>query len=85
MPRSYIGRQVTASLTVSADTTQRARILRVENAQTDTRIEAAICRQFGAHSLLILAIYQARALAGVLEVLFSEAHTFQDREVRTYD
>jgi hypothetical protein len=82
---SYVGRQVTASLTVPADTNRGRAILRVEDAQTDTRIEGAICREFGGHSLLILAIYQARALAGVLEVLFSEAHTFHEREVRTYE
>ena len=82
---SYVGRQVTASLTVPGDTHRGRAILRVEDAQTDTRIEGAICREFGGHSLLILAIYRARALAGVLEVLFSEAHTFQEREVRTYE
>ncbi len=81
---SYIGRQVTASLTISADTEASGEILRVEDAQTDTRIEAAICRQFGAKSLLILPIYHAHSLAGVLEVLFSEAHVYQDREVRAY-
>ena len=75
---------MTASLTVSADTKASGEILRVEDAQTDTRIEAAICRQFGAKSLLILPIYYAHALAGVLEVLFREAHVYQDREVRTY-
>jgi GAF domain len=81
---TYVGRQVTASLTVSADGERRREILRVEDAQTDTRIEAAICRQFGAQSLLILPIYDVRGLAGVLEVLFSEAHVFQHGEVRTY-
>jgi GAF domain len=81
---SYLGRQVTASLTVSADAKASGEILRVEDAQTDRRIEAAICRQFGAQSLLILPIYRAHALAGVLQILFSEAHVYQDREVRTY-
>jgi len=81
---TYIGRQVGASLTVSTDTKASREILRVENSETDTRIEAAICRQFGAKSLLILPIYHGRAVAGVLEVLFSEAHNFQGREVRTY-
>jgi GAF domain-containing protein len=79
-----VGRQVTASLTVTANTKTNREILRVENAQTDTRIEAAICRQFGANSLLILPIYHQQVLAGVVEVLFGEAHAFQDREVRTY-
>jgi hypothetical protein len=40
---SYIGRQVNASLTVAADNNRSREILRVEDAQTDTRIEAAIC------------------------------------------
>ena len=81
---SYIGRQVTASLTVSADIRNGREILRVEDAQTDPRIEAAICRQFGAESLLILPIYHAQTLAGVLQVLFNDPHSFQDCEVRTY-
>jgi hypothetical protein len=79
-----VGQQVAASLTVSADSSVNREILRVENAQTDTRIEADICRQFGANALLILPIYQERAIAGVLDVRFSQAHAFQDREVRTY-
>jgi hypothetical protein len=75
---------VMATLSVPADTNTSREILRVENAQTDTRIGAEICRQFGAKSLLILLIYHDRAAAGVLEVFFSDAHAFQDREVRTY-
>ena len=81
---AYIGEQVTASLTVSAYTRTSREILRVENAHTDTRIEADICRQFGANALLILPIYHNQNLAGVLDILFTEAHIFQDREVRTY-
>jgi hypothetical protein len=79
---SYIGRQVAASLT--ADNHSRREILRVEDAASDPRIEAAICRQFESQSLLILPIYQDRALAGVLNVMFSEPHSFSDTEVRTY-
>ncbi|HKV82473.1 MAG TPA: GAF domain-containing protein [Candidatus Sulfotelmatobacter sp.] len=81
---TYVGRKVAASLTVSPDSERRREILRVEDAETDTRIEADICRQFGVQSLLILPIYDVRGLAGVLEVLFSEAHAFQHSEVRTY-
>ncbi len=80
---AVIGQCVTASLTVSVDGKNRE-ILRVENAQTDTRIEADICRQFGASALLILPICHERGLAGVLDVRFNEAHTFLDREIRTY-
>jgi hypothetical protein len=81
---SYVGRHMTAVLSVSAHNEARGEILRVENAQTDGRIEGAICRQFEAQSLLILPIYNECAVRGVLEVLFSEPHAFQEREMRTY-
>ena len=80
----YVGRRVTAILSVSRHTKSKAEILRVENAQRDGRIEAAICRQFGAESLLILPVYDNRNLVGVMEVIFSDAHSFQEQEVRTY-
>jgi hypothetical protein len=81
---SYVGRRMTAILSVLAHNEARGEILRVENAQADARIEAAICRQFEAQSLLILPICDECAVTGVLEVLFSEPHAFQDRELRAY-
>lgn len=81
---SYVGRHMTATLSVTADTLANREILRVENAQNDARIEASICRQFGAESLLIMPVYQSQAITGVLAVMFREAHSFQDREVRAY-
>jgi len=75
---------VMATLSVSGHNTESGEILRVENAETDRRIEAAICRQFGAQSLLILPIYHDGRMAGVLDVLFDEAHAFQHQEVLTY-
>jgi hypothetical protein len=81
---TFPGSRVKASLTASASRKGSGEILRVENAQTDTRVQAAVCRQFGANALLILPIYHELELGGVFEVLFSEAHVFEDSEVRTY-
>jgi len=81
---NYVDRHVPAVLSGSAPNETRGEILRVENAQADTRIEAEVCRLFGANALLIVPIYREHAVAGVLEIFFSEAHTFQDREVLTY-
>ena len=78
---TYIGRYVKAMLSASRASGE---ILRVENAQTDARIEAAICRQFGAKALLIVPICRGRAVVGAIEILFGNAHAFPDREVRTY-
>jgi len=81
---TYVGQHVMATLCVSGHNAANGEILRVENAQTDRRIEAAICRQFEAQSLLILPIYHDGTMAGVLDVLFDEAHAFQHREVLAY-
>jgi putative methionine-R-sulfoxide reductase with GAF domain len=81
---SCVGLQVAASLTVSEGAKTNREILRVENAQTDTRIEADVCRQFGADALLILPIYHSGAVAGVLDVRFNEAHAFDEQEVGAY-
>ena len=80
-----IGRRITAVLSMWPPNEGRRReILRVENAQTDWRVEAAVCRQLGATSLLILPICQQQALIGVMEILFEKPHIFQDGEVRAY-
>jgi putative methionine-R-sulfoxide reductase with GAF domain len=78
-----VGLQVAASLTSAGAKTNRE-IVRVESAQTDTRIEADICRQFGANALLILPIYHDGRVAGVLDIRFNEAHTFDEQEVGAY-
>jgi GAF domain-containing protein len=80
---TFVGRCVMATVSISASS-EAKEILRVENTETDTRIEGAICRQFGVKSLLILPIYHRGAVSGLLQVLFDEAHIFQDQEVRTY-
>jgi hypothetical protein len=79
-----VGRRFPAVLSASPTPEMRREILRVENAGSDTRIEAEICRQFGAISVVMLPIYKDRVLVGVLQVLFEEAHSFHERELRAY-
>jgi len=79
-----IGYRVPAVLSASSQQDARREILRVEDAASDPRIEAEICRQFGAMSLLMLPIYSGHILAGVLQVLFDTPHPFREREVRVY-
>lgn len=79
-----IGRRAAAVLNLSSSGALRQEILRVENAANDRRIEADICRQFGATSLLILPICEDGALRGILQVFFDDAHPFPDHEIRVY-
>lgn len=81
---SYIGRRIMATFNNASPIETPSEILCVEDTAADGRIEAAVCRQFGVESLLILPIYRERFVAGVLQIFFNEAHSFQDQEVRTY-
>ena len=81
---SYVGRSVAATLSTSGSQEMTSEILRVENADNDPRIQAAICRQFGAKSLLILPVRSNGSLSAVLQIMFEEAHFFSDQEIRTY-
>jgi putative methionine-R-sulfoxide reductase with GAF domain len=81
---AYVGKHVMSTLCVSRNIAAKSEILRVEDAHTDKRIEAAICRQFGAQSLLILPLYHDDTLVGVLDVLFDEPHAFPRPEVLAY-
>jgi len=77
-----VGRHVLAVLNVSSPRDSRQEILRVENTDTDTRIQAEICRQFGAKSLLMLPLCENHTLVGVLQILFNDPHEFADHEIR---
>lgn len=79
-----VGSQMTAVLSISAGDHPRREILRVEDARTDSRIEADICRQFDVQALLMVPIYRDHVMVGVLEVLFQEPHVFTESETRTY-
>lgn len=81
---SCLGRQVNAVLSPSDYVPRRSEILRVENADTDMRIEASICRQFEAQSLVMLPIYKSKIVIGVLQISFITAHKFAVQEIRTY-
>ena len=78
-----VGRHVPAVLSVCASDA-RKEILKVENAECDSRVEAEVCRQFGVSSILMLPIYKKQVLVGVLQVQFTDAHAFLDRELRAY-
>lgn len=79
-----VGSHWAAVLGTSSYHHPRREILRVENAHTDSRIEADICRQFDASALLMVPIYRESIMIGILEILFNEPHQFGEPELRTY-
>jgi hypothetical protein len=81
---AYVGKHALAVLSTPVRGHSHNEIMRVENAHTDVRIQAAICRELGATALLILPIVHNDAVAGILQILFDEPHTFAEPELRSY-
>jgi len=77
-------RSVMATLRTSGADQGTGEILRVEDAEADSRIQSAICRQFGAKSLLMMAFWCEGTLAGILQISFDQPHKFLDLEVEAY-
>jgi hypothetical protein len=80
----FAERRVTATLVTSGADQGTGEILRVEDAETDSRIQSEICRQFGAKSLLMMAFWCEGTLAGILQISFDQPHRFLDPELEAY-
>jgi hypothetical protein len=79
-----VGRRVMATLSMPAANQAITEILRVEDAEADSRIQSAICHQFGARALLIQSFCNDRRLSGILQVSFDQPHAFLETEVEAY-
>lgn len=51
----------------------------------DTRVDAEACRALGVRSIIVIPLYLADRISGVLEVFSSQADVFRDRDVRTLE
>jgi putative methionine-R-sulfoxide reductase with GAF domain len=59
------------------------RILRCSNAMQDSRLRAELCRKSRVGSLIAVPVFQEEKVAGVVELRFVGANSFQDGDVRT--
>jgi putative methionine-R-sulfoxide reductase with GAF domain len=59
------------------------RVLRCSNAMQDSRLRAELCRTSLVASLIAVPVFQEETVAGVVELRFAAANSFQDGDVRT--
>lgn len=58
-------------------------VQRCDDTETDSRVDAAACRELGIRSMLVVPVLDAEGLVGVFEILSPRPHAFGDRDVQT--
>jgi TonB family protein len=56
---------------------------RCDDTETDSRVDAEVCRSLGVRSILVFPVLRADALLGVFETFSPRPNAFSDREIQT--
>lgn len=59
-----------------------AQTLHCEDAETDARVDASVCRSLGIRSIVVVPIVVNGAVIGILEALSSNLHAFKSEHIR---
>ena len=66
---------------ISGECLREGLALRCEDTETDTRVDAEVCRSLGLRSLAVAAIRENGEVIGILEVFSPKANTFTERHL----
>src|SRR4029077_18455644 len=58
---------------------------RCEDTETDTRVDAEVCRSLGVRSILVFPVLKDNTLLGVFEIFSPRPNAFSDREIQTLE
>jgi putative methionine-R-sulfoxide reductase with GAF domain len=61
---------------------RRAQVLHCQDAETDGRVDSAVCRTLGIRSILVVPIVVNGAVTGILEILASNDHAFNSEHIK---
>src|SRR5580700_4796100 len=62
---------------------QSRRWQRCDDSETDSRVDAGICRSLGVRSILVFPVVREEKLLGVFEIFSPRPNAFSDREIQT--
>ena len=64
----------------SGECVRRQAMLRCDDAETDSHVDAENCRELGIRSILAVPLFSRDSVVGVIELFSSVAHAFHERE-----
>jgi TonB family protein len=76
-----VGAQLSENSGISGECLRSGKILRCDDTQKDYRVNPAVCRSMGLHSMALVPIRARQQVAGVLEVFSTRAYAFGEPEM----
>lgn len=79
----HVGTRLLGSNSLSGLCVRTAEVLRCDDAETDSRVDAAACRKVGVRSMVCTPLFEAGIPVGVLKVMSEKASGFDDEDVQS--
>jgi GAF domain-containing protein len=77
-----VGTRLDLQVGFSGMCARKSRILLCDDAEMDPRVDLAACRQLGTRSMIAVPLLNRMKTLGILEVLSSSPHAFDDNDIR---
>lgn len=80
-----LGVQLNVHSGLSGACVQSKKWQRCDDTETDSRVNAEVCRSLGVRSILVFPVVRAEELLGVFEIFSPRPNAFSDREIQTLE
>jgi putative methionine-R-sulfoxide reductase with GAF domain len=77
-----LGVVLNADTGITGACVRSAQLLHCQDAETDGRVDSAVCRALGVRSILVVPIVVNGAVTGILEILASNDHAFNSEHIK---
>lgn len=80
-----LGVQLNVHAGLSGACVQSKKWQRCDDTETDSRVDAGICRDLGVRSILVFPVIRENELLGIFEIFSPRPNAFTDREIQTLE
>jgi diguanylate cyclase (GGDEF)-like protein/PAS domain S-box-containing protein len=78
----HLGLRIANAASLSGECVRTATVQRCDDAETDERVDRAVCRQLGVRSMIFSPLRLGGSAVGVLKVFSGQPHAFDDGDVQ---
>ena len=76
-----LGAEVQVKSGLTGESVRTRKVLRCDNAETDSRVNRESCRALGIKSVMVVPLVREQEVVGVFELLADRANAFEERDV----
>jgi putative methionine-R-sulfoxide reductase with GAF domain len=76
-----LGAEVQVKSSLTGESVRTRKVLRCDDAETDSRVNRESCRALGIKSVMVVPLIREQEVIGVFELLADRAHAFEERDI----